>query len=82
MDVRYDGSDDTPDLSLSDSPDKDHAIFGHLSTLLKWHCSDPVSNGERQRNDIVAQAQGNRNIFVDKPQLAEQIYAVDCADGR
>ncbi|ASJ70661.1 endonuclease I family protein [Granulosicoccus antarcticus] len=82
MDVRYDGGDGTPDLSLSDAPHKDQAIFGHLNTLLQWHCIDPVSDEERQHNDVVAQAQGNRNLFVDKPQLAELLYAFDCSQGR
>ncbi len=78
MDVRYDGYGDEPDLHLSDAPDKNRATFGRLSILFQWHCSDEVSAEERQRNDVVAKAQGNRNPFIDKPALAESLYAFDC----
>lgn len=82
MDVRYEGSEEVPDLSLTDLPDKDKAKFGRLTTLLQWHCSDAVSNEEQWRNNVVALAQGNRNAFVDNPQLAEKIYDFDCRTAR
>lgn len=37
--------------------------------LLDWHRSDPPSDEERRRNNIIEQIQGNRNPFIDRPDL-------------
>lgn len=42
--------------------------------LLKWHAADPVSDKERDRNDGIAATQGNRNPFIDLPDLADYIW--------
>ena len=80
MDVRYDGVDDldVPDLALGDAPERAAFRFGRLSTLLRWHCGDPVSAEEVQRHEAAATAQGNRNAFVDAPELVESVYGVAC----
>ena len=42
--------------------------------LLQWARQDPVSQKEILRNDAVEVSQGNRNPFVDFPELAEYIW--------
>ena len=45
-----------------------------VNLLLKWHRQDPVSDKEIKRNDAVYDVQGNRNPFIDHPELAEHIW--------
>lgn len=42
--------------------------------LLRWSAADPVSQKERTRNDGILSQQGNRNPFIDLPDLAEHIW--------
>ncbi|MCM1378033.1 MAG: endonuclease [Clostridium sp.] len=42
--------------------------------LLQWSRKDPVSQKEIVRNNSVDQSQGNRNPFIDFPELAEYIW--------
>ena len=44
-----------------------------MEMLLHWSRMDPVSQKEIDRNNYVEQYQGNRNPFVDFPQLCEYI---------
>lgn len=54
-----------------------------IDLLLKWHREDPVSNRELVRNEVIYgnetynkgdYSQGNRNPFIDYPELAEYIW--------
>ncbi|MBQ2126130.1 MAG: endonuclease [Bacteroidaceae bacterium] len=45
-----------------------------VTMLLKWHKQDPVSEKEVNRNNAVYAVQGNRNPFVDYPQLADYVW--------
>mmetsp|Transcript_20392 Transcript_20392/g.31191 ORF Transcript_20392/g.31191 Transcript_20392/m.31191 type:complete len:645 (+) Transcript_20392:279-2213(+) len=89
MALRYDGEmsdgNEELDLELSDCP-TDSAfpgwdskqLMGYLSILVKWHEEDPVDLVEQERNDQVCQMwQGNRNPFVDYPDLVETYFGPD-----
>ncbi len=45
-----------------------------IDMLLDWSRRDPVSDKERMRNDAVEKSQGNRNPYVDFPELAEYVW--------
>lgn len=45
-----------------------------VNLLLKWHRMDPVSDKEKNRNEVVYNNQHNRNPFIDYPDLAEHIW--------
>ena len=42
--------------------------------ILQWSANDPVSDKERYRNDGIHKEQGNRNPFIDLPDLADYIW--------
>ncbi|UOQ43891.1 endonuclease [Halobacillus salinarum] len=76
MAVRYEGEHSgEPDLEISDYVNTSGAHLGRLSTLLEWNEEDPVSDFERNRNNIIYDDyQGNRNPFVDHPEYADMIW--------
>ena len=41
--------------------------------LKKWHRDYPVDAQEQRRNNLIMEAQGNRNPFIDFPDLVEKI---------
>lgn len=45
-----------------------------VETYLGWHRDCPVTDAERLANDAVEKRQGNRNPFVDYPDLAEYLW--------
>lgn len=48
-----------------------------INLLLQWHRQDPVSTKEIVRNDGIYAIQGNRNPFIDYPDLVEHIWGTD-----
>lgn len=76
MVVRYEGEEGY-DLELVDytpSTTSGAPLFGKLSTLYRWHWSDPVDDWERRRNDIIyTNWQHNRNPFIDHPEFADRL---------
>lgn len=41
--------------------------------LKRWSQLDPVDDAERERNNLIEKLQGNRNPFIDHPELIDQI---------
>ena len=41
--------------------------------LRLWHAEDPVDANEKKRHEMIYEIQGNRNPFIDNPQLVEQV---------
>lgn len=79
MDVRYEGGEDTGDLRLVRGLTRSNTPrLGRLCTLLSWHDQDPVDDWERRRNNRIHERQGNRNPFVDHPELAKTLFGDTC----
>ncbi|HZJ89344.1 MAG TPA: endonuclease [Bacilli bacterium] len=70
MAVRYDH------LSLIENIESGgNSIMGRLSALLRWHIEDPVDDFEIARNNKIYGYQGNRNPFIDYPELVTEIWS-------
>lgn len=92
MAVRYEGGthpvdgNPEPDLRLTNNPAlfdtgvQAIAYMGLLSDILEWHQQDPPDDKERFRHEIVADAQQNRNPFIDYPEWGDCIFLDDCSE--
>lgn len=49
-------------------------VFQSVDVLLEWCEIDPVDTWEMGRNEVIQNIQGNRNVFIDYPELAWQIF--------
>ena len=56
-------------------------VMESLDTLLKWMEEDPVDTWELGRNDAVQSITGARNVFVDYPELAWQLFGQQAPAG-
>ncbi|NEM96471.1 Ig-like domain-containing protein [Pontibacter burrus] len=53
-----------------------------INTLYQWHLQDPVDDRERERNRRTEVAQGNRNPYIDYPELVAKAWGfapVNCS---
>lgn len=46
-----------------------------INLLLKWNDQDPVSTKEVNRNNAVYKIQGNRNPYIDHPEMIKYIWS-------
>lgn len=75
MDARYEGGTGEIDLIVKDMVDTyPNPWHGKLSSLLQWNDQDPPDAFERNRNNVIASYQGNRNPFIDFPDYARFIW--------
>ena len=54
--------------------DNINKVFQSVDVLLEWCALDPVDTWEMGRNEVVESIQGNRNVFIDYPELAWLIF--------
>ena len=52
-------------------------VFQSVDVLLEWCELDPVDTWEMGRNEVIQNIQGNRNVFIDYPELAWLIFDRD-----
>lgn len=52
-----------------------------MPMLMKWAANDPVSEKEIARNEAVYKLQGNRNPFVDYPDLVDYVWGDKSEEG-
>ena len=50
------------------------SVAKSMEMLLEWNALDPVDDLEKQRNKEGEKKQGNRNPFIDYPELANKIW--------
>ena len=75
---------DTANLPAPDPGDVTNTggrVITDLDTLLTWCEDDPVDTWEMQRNDLTEELQGNRNVFIDYPELAWRLFGRDIPPG-
>ena len=86
MDIRYNDTDlkltltDNKTLASQGNAATDKVgYFGLLSELVKWSFEDPVDSRELKRNEDIYNVQGNRNPFIDHPELVYYLYNDEAA---
>ena len=56
-------------------------VFESVDILLAWCEMDPVDTWEMGRNEVVESIQGNRNVFIDYPELAWHLFGRQVPEG-
>ena len=56
-------------------------VFESVEVLLEWCELDPVDTWEMGRNEVIGAIQGNRNVFIDYPELAWLMLGYDIPEG-
>ena len=56
-------------------------VFESVDILLAWCEMDPVDTWEMGRNEVVESIQGNRNTFIDYPELAWHLFGREVPEG-
>ena len=56
-------------------------VFESVDILLAWCELDPVDTWEMGRNEVVQSIQGNRNVFIDYPELAWLLFGKAVPEG-
>ncbi len=51
-----------------------------LDVLYQWHLADPVDAWEIQRNTRIAAKQGNRNPYIEYPDIACRAWGLTCTN--
>ena len=59
-----------PAMDSDDELNYGEKVVESLDVLLQWMRIDPVDEWEMERNDQCENVQGNRNVFIDYPELA------------
>ena len=54
--------------------------FSDFKLLMNWHLEDLPDEFERQRNNVIQAAQGNRNPFIDKPNYFRPVWELLMAE--
>ncbi len=66
-----------PPLDSDDTTNNGTRAIEDLDTLLRWCELDPVDDWEMGRNDQSENVQGNRNVFIDYPELAWLMFGLE-----
>ncbi|MBE6586456.1 MAG: hypothetical protein E7645_08090, partial [Ruminococcaceae bacterium] len=56
-------------------------VFESVEILLEWCELDPVDTWEMGRNEVIQSIQGNRNVFIDYPELAWHLFGKAVPEG-
>ena len=48
--------------------------LANKDVLFQWHLDDPVDDAEKIRNDRIEQKQGNRNPYIDHPEIVARAW--------
>lgn len=70
-------SKDLPPMDSDDDANNGKKVIYDLETMLQWCRIDPVDQWEMTRNDRCQDVQGNRNVFIDYPELAWLLFDQD-----